>query len=174
MDMSEEKNIPKETLEKCESILGTEYVQQYLFAERVIPRKCTKAEKVLRLATIRRLVVAGVSIKEVCDYCEHRFEITPKQVHKYLTEIYQEFKKIGERDAEVNYGLAVERLEAALVECIRAGDMDNRIKVLKEIHDVQSIKKFTLDLTSKGERISVIVGGDFVGRPAGQLSQSPA
>lgn len=161
-------------IKKLDDLLGVEYVQQYLFDERVFPRKCTAADKYLRKKTIRRLVVIGVGFKDVAEYCRYRFGIGEKQVHKYLTEIYDEFKKVAAKDIESKYALHIERLEMALVDSIRAGDMDNRVKLLKEIGGVQGLHKFAIDLTSAGERLTIILGDQYIGNPNGQPSQSPS
>ncbi len=159
---------------KIETILGNEYIEQYLFADRVIPRKCNRAEKELRKRTIRRLIVAGVSKKDVVEYCNDRFEIGEKQVNKYLSEIYDEFKDLGKRDAETNYGLAIERLEAALVDSITSDDMDNRIKVLRELDDVQGLKTHAIDVTTKGEKVFLTISQEFMPKHDDTRAGQPA
>jgi hypothetical protein len=160
--MAESADIDKVLKKRIDAILGDEFVEQYLFDERVIPRKCTRAEKELRKKAIRRMVVAGFSYKDVAEYCRHRFEIGPKQVEKYLGEIYSEFKRLAERDIQEAYGLQISRLEKALVDCEIDNDMNNRVKVLKELSDMQGLKKFAVDLTSGGDRITLIVDGSFL------------
>ncbi len=151
-----------------EVILGPEHLEQFLFEDHAVARKCTAAEKEYRLQTIRKLIVAGISIHDIAAYCEERFGIGAKQVQKYLKHIYAQFRRLGQRDAEVSYGLAMERLEAFLVECHLIGDRDNQFKALRELNELQSLKKLSLDITSKGARVTFIIGGGFVpdaGRP---------
>jgi hypothetical protein len=159
---------------KITKLLGTD-AQQYLFKDRPKTAKCSQAEKELRKASIRRMIVAGVSLHDVLEYCADHWQIQDKQVKKYLSEIYSEFKKLGRRDAEVNYGLAIERLEAALFECVASKDMGNRVKVLKELADVQGLKTLSVDLTSKGEKLTFIISEKYTsGNRPEQHDQSPA
>lgn len=145
-----------------EIVLGPEHLEQFLFEDHAVVRKCTAAEKEYRLQTIRKLIVAGISIHDIAAYCEERFGIGVKQTQKYFKEIYAQFRRLGQRDAEVSYGLAMERLEAFLVECHLIGDRDNQFKALRELNELQSLKKFSLDVTSKGERITFLINKEFV------------
>ncbi len=142
--------------QKIKKLLGSD-VQQYLFKDRPREAKCSQAEKEIRKSAIRRMIVAGINLHEVLEFCAEHWQIQEKQVKKYLSEIYAEFKRLGKRDAEVNYGLAIERLETALFECISGRDMGNRVKILKELADVQGIKTLNVDLTSKGEKLTYIL-----------------
>ncbi len=159
--MEQHEHIDKEMVKRIENLLGTVYTQQYLF-DRYTPRKCTKAEKELRKKTIRKLIVAGIPRNETQKYCEYRFGFKAKQFAKYLSEIYQEFQELSQVDSEVNYGLHVERLNAALAECISDQDMANRIRVLKEFGDVFGLKKQNMDLTTYGEKLVFMVSDEFL------------
>jgi len=130
----EAKNIDK--------LLGDGFAQGYLFAEGeniLAPRKATQAEKNLRIKTIRRLLIAGLSRQQILEYCANRFLVSPKTVYKYLDSINQELVQEGRKDRELNYGLAVARYEQALVECNKTGDMQNLLRALKDLSTLQGL-----------------------------------
>ncbi len=127
---------------KYDKLLGEGYVQGYLFDndENIIaPRKATKAEKELRIKTIRRLLIAGVSRPAIIEYCALRFCLAPKSVYKYFAAIDNELKEESKKDRDLNYGLAVARLEQALLRCETEKDMNNQVKILAELNKLQGL-----------------------------------
>lgn len=127
---------------KIDKLLGDEYVQGYLFeaGQNIIaPRKATNAEKELRLKTIRRLLIAGYSRQAIIEYCGLRFCLAQKTVYKYFDAINEELREEGKKDRESNYGLAIARLEQALLSCELDKDMNNRVKILAELNKLQGL-----------------------------------
>jgi hypothetical protein len=127
---------------KYDRILGEQYVQGYLFEgdiNIIAPRKATQAEKELRIKTIRRLLIAGVNRQAIIEYCELRFCISPKTVYKYFDVINDELREESAKDKEFNYGLAVARMERALLDCETSNDMTNRVRILADLSKLQGL-----------------------------------
>ena len=142
----EAKNIDK--------LLGDGFAQGYLFEEGeniLAPRKATQAEKQLRIKTIRRLLIAGLSRQQILDYCARRFCVSPKTVYKYMDVINQELIQESKKEKELNYGLAVARYEQALVECNKSGDMQNLLRALKDLHTLQGLITHKIGGTGEDE-----------------------
>jgi len=128
--------------EKYDEILGRDYVQGYLFEDEnnlIAPRKATAAEKELRIKTIRRLLIAGVNRASIIEYCELRFCVSPKTVYKYFDVINDELRTESAKDKELNYGLAVARMERALLDCETSDDMTNRVRILTDLSKLQGL-----------------------------------
>ncbi|PKL17883.1 MAG: hypothetical protein CVV49_08885 [Spirochaetae bacterium HGW-Spirochaetae-5] len=127
---------------KYDKILGRDYVQGYLFEadqNLIAPRKATAAEKELRIKTIRRLLIAGVNRAAIIEYCELRFCISPKTVYKYFDVINDELRTESAKDKEFNYGMAVARMERALLDCETSNDMTNRVRILADLSKLQGL-----------------------------------
>lgn len=149
--------------EKIDNILGEDFVEQYLFDEYITPTRCTRAEKEFRKKIIRKLVVAGVQKSDITEYFEHRFGISKKQVNKYFSEVNREMVEEGRKESELMFALSVARLESALTECIMTEDMTNRIRVMKELNEIQGLRVQKHELGGPGgDGIQLILDSDYV------------
>jgi len=158
-----EKTMKEFEAKKYDEILGDKYVQGYLFEgdqNIIAPRKATQAEKELRIKTIRRLLIAGVNRQSIIEYCELRFCISPKTVYKYFDAINDELKIESTKDKEINYGLAVARMEQALLDCITSKDMTNRARILGDLHKLQGL--ITHKIKGEGEDGELVI--EFVNK----------
>lgn len=156
--------------EKLDKLLGSGYAQGYLFEDGnniIAPRKATAAEKELRIKTIRRLLIAGVNRQSIIEYCELRFCISPKTVYKYFDVITAELREESTKDKEYHYGLAVARMERALLDCESTGDMTNRTRILNDLNKLQGL--ITHSIKGEGEDGKLVV--EFVNKSKGDIEQ---
>jgi len=155
--------------EKYDKILGRDYVQGYLFSEKdniIAPRKATAAEKELRIKTIRRLLIAGVNRSTIIEYCELRFCISPKTVYKYFDVINDELREESSKDKEFNYGMAVARMEKALLDCETSKDMTNRVRILADLSKLQGLITHKI----KGDEEDGALRIEFVNRSKDEIN----
>jgi hypothetical protein len=159
---------------KIDNILGADFVEQYLFDEYVTPTRCTRAEKEFRKKIIRKLVIAGVQKSEITEYFEHRFGLSKKQVNKYFSEVSKDMIVEGRKESEMMFALSVARLEDALTACIMTKDMTNRIRVMKELNEIQGLRVQKHELGGPGgDGIQLILDSDFVPKNESKPEQHP-
>lgn len=125
------------------------------------PKKATNAEIEERLREVRALVLGSTSYPEILRYAATRWGVSQRQTDYYLARIRDEFKAQATRDTEVNYAAAVHRLEDYIRRAIKDGDRKAELAGMRELHKLQGLHINRVDVTTNGEKIELVIDGDF-------------
>lgn len=120
------------------------------------PQDITSAERLMRINTIRQLLIQGASRPQIIEYCINKFKVKECTVDLYLQDtknlIKQEFK--DNFDSEYFKANLLERLEDLYKQNYEIDDFRQCQSVIKDITTMFGLSEaIKTDVTTDGEKL---------------------
>lgn len=102
-------------------------------------QKATYIEAEKRRQQIEKMLLVGASYSQIVEYCSKNFNITSKQVDKYIAQIKDKWKKIFDKQSEYNLSLALARREFLYARALQENDIRAALDIERDIRKLQGL-----------------------------------
>jgi hypothetical protein len=102
--------------------------------------KATKAEALVRLREVTKLLLAGAEFAEIRQFATDRqWGITDRSVRRYMEIAYKEMVDVSKRNRKELLGRHLMQRRALYARCLKQGDHRTALNVLKDEADLQGL-----------------------------------
>lgn len=124
------------------------------------PQDITSAERVMRINTIKQLLIQGANRQQIIEYCANEFKVTSSCVDLYLQNAKDEIKENFQKNYDKEYFKAnlIERLEDLYKQNYDLDDFRQCQSIIKDFTVMLGLTEATkIDHTTQGKKIQTII-----------------
>lgn len=110
-------------------------------------KKANTFEAEWRKTFIQGLMLDGCPTAEIVRFCSEKYNISRRQVEKYIQQINQRFKESSMIDRDTEFAKALKRMTRLYNKCLKKGDLKSAIIASREKHELLGLKKYRFEHT---------------------------